>query len=60
MKSLQVTSGFGSLLLLILIPQAEENSLKMDFLFFLLIMLTTFLASSHFVGIQNKINNEKE
>jgi hypothetical protein len=60
MKSLQITSGLGSLLLLILIPQAEDNSLKMDLLSFLLIMVTTFLASSHFVGIQNNINNEKE
>lgn len=59
MKAIQITSGLGALALLILIPLEKDYSIKMDLLSFLMIMLPTFFASSHFVGIQNRAINEK-
>lgn len=59
MKSLQITSGIGSVALLILIPLETDYSFKLDLLAFLLVMITIFLTASHFVGIENKSNNEK-
>ena len=59
MKSLQIASGIGSVALLILTPLETDYDFKLDLLSFLFLTAITFIVSSHYVGIQNKSNNEE-